>query len=162
MSKPRLGACLGIKVYCKGIPQAREQPVCGPGGIRCKGGVSSSWAWVGNRRTCRLDTGNRSQVQISAFGWLPRGRTPSGEHRKGESTDARHGDGPTRSSDEGPVMGPERRGWTGQVNENANQSRNEQVKRPQLQGKSFEIPKRLIYEAWEKVQANRVVLFQKL
>jgi RNA-directed DNA polymerase len=154
MSKPRLEAYLGIKEYCKGIPQAREQPVCGLGGIRCKGGVSSSWAWVGNRRTCRLDTGNQSQVQISAFGWLPRGRTPSGEHHKGESTDARHGDGPTRSSDEGLVMRLKRRGRTGQVDENANQSRNEQVKRPQLQGKSFEISKRLIYEAWEKVQAN--------
>ncbi len=38
--------------------------MCRSGGIRCKGGVSSSWAWVGNRRTCRLDTGNQSEVQI--------------------------------------------------------------------------------------------------
>ena len=29
------------------------------------------------------------------------------------------------------------------------------MKRPQLKGKSFEIPKRLIYEAWGKVQTNR-------
>jgi hypothetical protein len=29
-----------------------------------------------------------------------------------ESTDARHRGGPTRSSDEVPVMGVERRGWT--------------------------------------------------
>jgi hypothetical protein len=33
-----------------------------------------------------------------------------GRH-KNESTDAGHGDGPTRSSVEVPVMGMERRGW---------------------------------------------------
>ena len=33
----------------------------------------------------------------------------------GESTDARHRGGPARSSDEGPVMGPEPRGGAGQV-----------------------------------------------
>ncbi len=32
-----------------------------------------------------------------------------------ESTDARHGDGVTRSSDEGPVMGLERRGDIAQL-----------------------------------------------
>ena len=39
-----------------------------------------------------------------------RGRTPSRRNGKGQSTVAEHRDGPTRSSDEGPVMGPERRG----------------------------------------------------
>ena len=34
---------------------------------------------------------------------------------QGESTDARHRGGPARSSDEGPVMGLERRGWAGQI-----------------------------------------------
>lgn len=38
------------------------------------------------------------------------GKTPSGGHRKGESTDAPHGGGTPRSSDEVPVMGMERRG----------------------------------------------------
>lgn len=38
------------------------------------------------------------------------GKTPSGGHRKGESTDARHGGGTPCSSDEVPVMGMERRG----------------------------------------------------
>lgn len=38
------------------------------------------------------------------------GRSPSGRNRKGESTDARHRGGPARSSDEGSVMGLERRG----------------------------------------------------
>ena len=42
-------------------------------------------------------------------------RTPSDEHRKGQSTDARHRGGTARSSDEGPVIGPERRGRAGQV-----------------------------------------------
>ncbi len=37
------------------------------------------------------------------------GKTPSGGHRKGESTDAPHGGGTPRSSDEVPVMGMERR-----------------------------------------------------
>ncbi|WP_090632642.1 hypothetical protein, partial [Parapedobacter indicus] len=42
--------------------------------------------------------------------WRCEGKTPSGGHRKGESTDALHGGGTLRSSDEVPVMGMERRG----------------------------------------------------
>jgi hypothetical protein len=42
-----------------GAPSARELPACGPGGVRCKGGVSSSQALAGNRRTCRPDTDDR-------------------------------------------------------------------------------------------------------
>ncbi len=38
-----------------------------------------------------------------------------------ESTDARHGGGPTRSSDEISVMGTERRGWVIQLYDLANQ-----------------------------------------
>lgn len=38
------------------------------------------------------------------------GRIPSGRNRKDKSTDARHRGGPARSSDEGSVMGLERRG----------------------------------------------------
>jgi hypothetical protein len=37
-------------------------------------------------------------------------RTPSSRNCEGESSDAGHRGGPTRSSDEGPVMGLERRG----------------------------------------------------
>jgi hypothetical protein len=44
--------------------------------------------------------------------WSPRGRTLDGE-----STDPRHRGGPARNSDEGPVMGLERRGRAGQVNQ---------------------------------------------
>jgi len=50
-----------------------------------------------------------------AAAWSPEGRTPSGRNRKGQSTDARHRGGPARSSDEGPVMGLERRGRASQV-----------------------------------------------
>ena len=40
-----------------------------------------------------------------------KGKVTSGYHREGESTDAERRDGAVRSSDEGPVMGLERRGW---------------------------------------------------
>ena len=55
-------------------------------------------------------------IPIRPFTWAcsatrpARGRTPSRRNGKGQSTDAEHRDGPTRSSDEGPVMGLERRG----------------------------------------------------
>jgi hypothetical protein len=55
-------------------------------------------------------------IPIRSFTWAcaatrpARGRTPSRRNGKGQSTDAEHRDGPTRSSDEGPVMGLERRG----------------------------------------------------
>ena len=39
-----------------------------------------------------------------------KGEATSGSNREGESTDAEHRDGAARSSDEGPVMGLERRG----------------------------------------------------
>jgi Reverse transcriptase (RNA-dependent DNA polymerase) len=54
-------------------------------------------------------------IPIRSFTWAcaatrpARGRTPSRRNGKGQSTDAEHRDGPTRSSDEGPVMGLERR-----------------------------------------------------
>src|SRR6202162_1750363 len=40
-----------------------------------------------------------------------KGKGASGSHREAESTDAPERDGPPRSSDEGPVMGLESRGW---------------------------------------------------
>ena len=98
----------------RACPGARELPARGPGGVRCKGGVSSSQALAWNRRICRLDTDGQSKWVMSAP-WSSRGRTPSGQHHEGQSTDARHRGGPARSSDEGPVMGLERRGRAGQV-----------------------------------------------
>src|SRR5271155_6213760 len=53
-SKPGLACGPGTKAPRYGVPSAGEPPVCGPGGARCKGGVSSSQALAWNRRTCRL------------------------------------------------------------------------------------------------------------
>jgi hypothetical protein len=55
----------------------------------------------------RLDRGSLRPVST--------GRTLSGDHREGQSTDARHRGGPARSSDEGPVIGLERRGRADQI-----------------------------------------------
>ena len=97
-----------------GVSGARELPGRGPGGVRCRGGVSSLQALARNRRICRLDTNGQSKWVISTP-WSSRGRTPGGHGRLGESTDARHRGGPARSSDEGPAMGLERRGRAGQI-----------------------------------------------
>ncbi len=66
-----------------------------PGGVRHEGGVTWTQALGWNLGTCRLDGKGETQV--------------GGPH-EGESTDARHRGGVTRSSEEGPVMGLERRG----------------------------------------------------
>ena len=110
---------------CVGTPRTRavilrarsqEAACCRPGGARCTGGVSSSQALAWNRRTCRSDTDGQSKwVRLAP--WSSRGRVPSGGHREGQSTDAGHRDGPARSSDEGPVMGLERRGRAGQIDQ---------------------------------------------
>jgi hypothetical protein len=92
-----------------GAPSAGGWPACRPGGARCKGGVSSSQALAWNRRTCRLGT-----EDLAEMGRAARGRTASGGYRERQST-AGHRGGPARSSDEGPLMGLERRGRAGQV-----------------------------------------------
>ena len=51
-------------------------------------------------------------------------------------------------------MGPEPRGRADQGSAEANPSGEEPRKRPEPKVKSFEIPKRLVVEAWEKVRAN--------
>ena len=51
-------------------------------------------------------------------------------------------------------MGLERRGRTGQVNPEVNPAREEPMGGPRSAVKSFDIAKRLVYEAWEKVRAN--------
>jgi hypothetical protein len=53
-------------------PVVGERPACGPGGVRCKGGVSSLQALAWNRRTCRLDTDGQSKWVRSAP-WLREG-----------------------------------------------------------------------------------------
>ena len=102
-----------------GTLSARGRPACCPGGARCRGGVSSSQALAWNRRTCRLDTDGQANRVMFAL-WPPRGRTASGGHRKRQSTGAGHRDGTARSSEEGPVMGLERRGRADQGQPGAN------------------------------------------
>lgn len=63
-------------------------------GRRHKEGMSTIQALIRNMRTCRSDVKGEAVVDIT----------------RGESTDAEHRDGSVRSSDEGPVMGVERRG----------------------------------------------------
>jgi len=52
-------------------------------------------------------------------------------------------------------MGLEPRGQAGQVDKVVNPSGEEPASRPKLKVKSFDIRKRLVYKAWEKVRANR-------
>src|SRR6516165_10761870 len=85
----------------------------------------------------------------------PRGRTASGGRRKWQSTEAGHRGGTARSSEEGPVMGLERRGRADQGQPGANPPGEEPRARPRPDVKPFEIGKRLIYEAWERVRANK-------
>src|SRR2546429_1525701 len=84
-----------------------------------------------------------------------RGRTASGGHRERQSTEAGHGGGTARSSGEGPVMGLERRGRADQGQPSANPPGEEPKARPRPEVKPFEIDKRLIAGAWEKVRANK-------
>ena len=75
--------------------QSGGYPAYCPGGIRHEGGVTLVQARMRNMGTCRPDVKGGIQV--------------GGPHED-ESTDAGHRGGAARSSDEGPVMGPERRG----------------------------------------------------
>ncbi len=52
-------------------------------------------------------------------------------------------------------MGLEPRGWASQVDQRPTPLEEEPTERPRLKVKSFEIPKRLVYEASEKVRANK-------
>jgi hypothetical protein len=73
------------------------------------GGASVVRALVRNSGTCRPDgtTGQWSGPGLRLVVWS---ENPKQQICEGESSDAGHRGGPTRSSDEGPVMGPERRG----------------------------------------------------
>src|SRR5215469_18534646 len=83
-----------------------------------------------------------------------RGRAASGGHRERQGTEAGHRGGTARSSGEGPVMGLERRGRADQGHSGASPPGEEPRERPGPEVKSFEIGKRLIVGAWEKVRAN--------
>jgi len=49
----------------------------------------------------------------------------------------------------------EQRGWAGQADSSVNPKGDEPASEPKQKVKSFEIPKRLVYEAWKKVRANQ-------
>ncbi len=89
---------------------AWREPADWPGGCPARdGGASVVWALVRNAGTCRPD---RAAGQWSGLGqrlvvWS---ENPKQLICEGESSDAGHRGGPTRTSDEGPVMGLERRG----------------------------------------------------
>ena len=80
-----------------------------------------------------------------------KGKATSGSNREGESTDAERRDGAARSSDEGSVMGLERRGCVVQPRPRANWKREEPVD----EAKPFKIPKREVWEAFKRVKANQ-------
>ena len=73
------------------------------------GGVSVIWALVRNSGTCRPD-GTAGQWSSGVLRLVVWSENPKQLICEGESSDAGHRGGPSRSSDEGPVMGLERRG----------------------------------------------------
>jgi hypothetical protein len=75
--------------------QAGGKPAYCPVGIRHEGGVTLNQALLWNVGTCRPDAKGEPQV---------------GSPHEGESTEAGHRDGATRSRDEGSVMELDRRG----------------------------------------------------
>jgi hypothetical protein len=87
------GGCLLIGQVVSGVKVARAWS-----GLSC--GTGEPVAPMG-----RLASG-----AVVACGRSPGARTPSSGNCEGESSDAGHRGGPTRSSCEGPVMGLERRG----------------------------------------------------
>ena len=80
-----------------------------------------------------------------------KGEATSGSNCEGESTDAEHRDGAARSSVEGSVMEPERRGCVVQPWPLANRQREEPVDK----AKPFSISKREVWEAFKRVKANQ-------
>src|SRR5664279_470228 len=66
---------------------ARKRPVCGPGGVRCKGGASSSQALAWNRRTCRLETDGEGWIDWSREGGPHVAETAGGRVPRGTGAD---------------------------------------------------------------------------
>src|SRR5215510_11087557 len=80
-----------------------------------------------------------------------KGQAASGSNREGESTEAERRGGAARSSDEGRVMGLERRGCVVQPWPLVNWKQDEPVN----EAKPFKIPKRDVWEAFKRVKANQ-------
>jgi hypothetical protein len=91
---PRGDVETGIKAW---LPRARvgRVPADCPTGVRHEGGVTLRQASIRNTGTCRPDA---------------KGATQTVRSRKGLSTEAGHRGGDTRSREESPVMGLDRRG----------------------------------------------------
>jgi hypothetical protein len=88
------GVETGIRIC---IPQATvgEGLPIGQPVSEMKAGVTLRLASIRNTGTCRSDA---------------KGETQAARRRKGQSTDAEHRGGGARRREEGPVMGPDRRG----------------------------------------------------
>ena len=100
---------------------------------------------------------SRYAAGLLAVRWT-RGSVPSGRNREGLSTVAGRAGGPARSSDEAPVMGAERRGRVIRglfVSVNRASSGRSWVGELKSSGKSFDISKWEVWEAFEKVKANK-------
>ena len=87
--------------------RAWRVPVYRPGGLRHTGGASLAQAFMGNSGTCRSETATARAWDA----WSREGDPQAAESARGRVPVAGHRGGPARSSDEGPVMGLERRGW---------------------------------------------------
>ena len=74
------------------------------------------------------------------------------EQRKSESIDVTHWGGPSRSSEEGSVMGLEPRGW--RIQANCTEQLKEIKEESERRAKPNDIDKWTVYEAYKKVKAN--------
>src|SRR5215813_13589067 len=83
-----------------------------------------------------------------------KGEATSGSSREGDSTEAKSRGGAARSSDESPVMGPERRGCVVQPSALAITEAIWQREESVDEAKPFLIPKREVWEAFKSVKAN--------
>ncbi len=106
------------------------------GGNRYIGGMTLSQAFPGNVRTCDLDGKGNRQVAVTTSG----------------NTEAGYRDGVARSSVEASVMDVERRGDIIEVDALSQPPRREELR---ASPKSFAIPKRAVFAAWQRVKANR-------
>ena len=89
---------------------------------------------------------------------MARGSAPSSRNCEALSTVAASAGGPARSSDEPPVIGVERRGRlicrsVRAINRALSGRKRVGMSRPR--DKPFDIPKRLVWEAYERVKANK-------
>jgi len=116
---------IGTGVACYPRESQASRPVTGgPTGARETPAVLTWWCPVYRWRELVAGTGMEQENLSPQYRWpvemglgplAARGRTASGTNREWQSTDVGHRGGPARSSDEGPVMGLEQRGWAGQV-----------------------------------------------